>query len=110
MRIWIKALKSWAIKSAYLGFAVCVVLAGSGCASTQKTTTTTTTMTMERPGSAVVGTGGQQDSVAQQSESTTATTETDAGHPGLLSSTIHAIGWVIALPFRLVGGLIRWIF
>jgi hypothetical protein len=41
---------------------------------------------------------------------TTTTTETKAGHPGILSHTVNVIGWVIALSFRFVGGLIGWIF
>ena len=109
MKVQTKASKDWVIKSFYLGFAVCVVLAGAGCASTQKTTTTATTT--EYPRGAEVGMGGQHDSAAvEKSETTIATTETKPGHPGLLSSTVHAIGWVIALPFRLLGGLIGWIF
>ena len=102
---------------------VCIGLAlflfaviGAGCAGTHKTTTTKTTVTSP----AEEGNKGyfnntktadtSNDQVTKESETTTTTTETKAGHPGILSSTVHAIGWVIALPFRLVGGLIGWIF
>jgi hypothetical protein len=112
MKIKTKASKYWVIKSVYLGFALCVVLIGAGCASTHKTTTTETTTAYSN--SEPVGAGEEQDRpVVQKSETTaatTATTETKSGHPGLVSSTVHAIGWVISLPFRLIGGLIGWIF
>ena len=109
MKIKTKASKYWAIKSVYLGFVVGAVLIGAGCASTHKTTTTETTTAYSS--SEPMGTEEQQNRPAvEKSETTTATTETKPGHPGILSSTVHAIGWVISLPFRLVGGLIGWIF
>jgi hypothetical protein len=96
------------------------VVIGAGCASTHKTTTTKTTVTYPADegnkgylkNATPVNTSNDQqnDPVTQKSETTTTTSETKAGHPGILSSTLHAIGWVIALPFRLVGGLIGWIF
>jgi hypothetical protein len=96
------------------------VVIGAGCASTHKTTTTKTTVTYPADegnrgylkNTTTVGTSNDQQNnpVTQKSETTTTTTETKAGHPGILSSTLHAIGWVIALPFRLIGGLIGWIF
>jgi hypothetical protein len=43
-----------------------------------------------------------------QREETTTKTEQDSG--GLLSGTVHAAGQIIALPFRLVGGLIGLMF
>jgi hypothetical protein len=49
--------------------------------------------------------------------STTTTEETkeeehddDGPHFGILSGTVKAIGWVLALPFRAIGGLISIIF
>ena len=44
-------------------------------------------------------------------EVTETTSESDAGGSGgIVSGTINVIGEVLALPFRLVGGLIRLIF
>lgn len=62
-----------------------------GCA------TRTTTVTREKPGSP---------------DETVVTTETEeVAHPtGILSTGVNVIGEIIALPFRLVGGLISIIF
>jgi hypothetical protein len=43
-------------------------------------------------------------------QTTTVTTETQTEHPGVLGSMFHAIGYVISLPFVMVGGLIKIIF
>jgi len=107
--------------SVYLGLSVLFVFEGLGCASTHKTTKTETVVS--QPNGAVANTSGQNtvttvtttgnqqnSGVVDKSETTTTTTENKGGHPGILSSTVHAIGWVIALPFRLIGGLIGWIF
>ncbi|HPD61259.1 MAG TPA: hypothetical protein PKV48_05810, partial [Thermodesulfobacteriota bacterium] len=48
-------------------------------------------------------------SVVVEKETTT-TTETKDGHRGVLSTTFDVVGEIIALPFRIVGGLIRAIF
>ncbi len=41
---------------------------------------------------------------------TTTTIERRAAPRGVLSTTVHLVGEVLALPFRLIGGLLRWIF
>jgi len=122
MQIWTQKLKHAFKNSAYLGLAILFVFVGLGCASTHKTTKTETLITHsndtttnevgKNTETTVTSSGDQQNKrVVNKSETTTTTTETKAaGHPGILSSTVHAIGWVIALPFRLVGGLIGWIF
>ena len=120
MQIWSQKLKNCFKNGAYLGFAVLFVFVGLGCASTHKTTTTETTVTYpnntavegnQQTTTTVLPSGDQQNrGVVEKSETTTTTTKTPSGHPGILSSTVHAIGWVIALPFRLIGGLIGWIF
>lgn len=106
-------------KYAYVWLSMVLVFMGLGCAGTRKTTTTETVVTRSTDTPADVGQNKgvvySRDTSAATSETTettttTETTETKSGHPGLLSSTVHAIGWVIALPFRLVGGLIGWIF
>ena len=118
MKIQKKKSECWFRNSVYLGLAMVFVLMGAGCASTHKTVTTETTVTtspsayqeqeVRNNRGYIVGYEGE--TVVEKSETTTSTTETNSRHPGILSSTVHAIGWVIALPFRLVGGLIRWIF
>jgi hypothetical protein len=104
------------INGVYVGLSVLFVFMGLGCASTHKTTKTETVVTRSSDTPAGVqqnkGIVYSRDTTAETTETTktTETTETKSGHPGFLSSTVHAIGWVIALPFRLVGGLIGWIF
>ncbi len=119
MKIGSQKLKYDFKRSVYMSLVLFLfVVIGTGCASTKKTTETTTTKTIEtypNNTTTVVTSNDQQgNSVSQKSETTTTSTDTATeakpGHPGLISSTVHAIGWVIALPFRLVGGLIGWIF
>ena len=120
MQIRMKESKDWFRNSVYSGLTIFFVLIGAGCASTHKTTTTETTVTYpnntavegnQQTTTTVLPSGDQQNrGVVEKSETTTTTTKTPSGHPGILSSTVHAIGWVIALPFRLIGGLIGWIF
>lgn len=62
--------------------------------------TTTTTRTVERPEGS--------DAMAVEKE-TTVTTERSASG-GILSTTVNVVGEIIALPFRIVGGLISIIF
>ena len=111
-------------RSVYMGLALFLfVVIGAGCASTHKTTKTTTTKTtvtspaeegnkgyLKNTTTVVTSNDQQNNPVTQKSETTTTATETKAEHQGILGSTLHAIGWVIALPFRLVGGLIGLIF
>ncbi|MGH7856612.1 MAG: hypothetical protein ACREQY_04720 [Candidatus Binatia bacterium] len=76
---------------AVLGFAAVAV--DIGCA------TRTTTVTRETDGD-----DGEK-------ETTVTTTEEEVARPtGILSTTLHVVGEVIALPFRLVAGLISIIF
>ncbi len=115
MRICPRKLKNWFKNSAYLGFSVLFVFEGLGCASTHKTTKTETMVTQSndagQDAAATAATSNEhQNKGVVEKSATTTTTETKAGHPGILSSTVHAIGWVIALPFRLIGGLLGWIF
>ena len=120
MQTWSQKLKYGFKNCAYLGFAVLFVFVGLGCASTHKTTKTETVITQSNDTATneagqntetTTSRDQQNRGIVNKSETTTTTTETKpAGHPGILSSTVHAIGWVLALPFRLVGGLIGWIF
>ncbi len=83
---------------------------GLGCASTHKTTTTETTVTS--PNKGVLYQRDQTNNVVTEKTetTTTTTTETKTEHPGVISSTFHAIGYVIALPFIIIGGLFRIMF
>lgn len=70
----------------------------TGCSGA---TTKTTTETVDRPS------GSDPDKV----ERTVTVTEEESSRPGgIISGTVDAIGWVIALPFRIVGGIISIIF
>jgi hypothetical protein len=81
---------------AALFLACFLALATAGATSGCSSSTTTTTRTTEQP----------------SSEAETKTTESQTSGPsvGILSGTIHAIGFILALPFNLVGGLIQLIF
>lgn len=76
---------------------------GGGCASHTKTVRTEAVQypaeTVQHPTETAV--------VERQ---TTETTETRGESVGLLSGTVHVVGQVLALPFRLAGGLIGLIF
>ena len=94
-----------------------IILTGSGCAGTHKTTTTETTTTY--PNKGVIYQGDQQtittvttsdDQEVVEKVETTTTTETKDKHPGVLGSTFHAIGYVISIPFIIIGGVFRTIF
>jgi len=76
---------------------------GAGAATTgcSSHTTTTTRTEQQQQGS---------DEASVRTETTTTEKEHEGPHLGVISGTIHAIGWVLALPFRIVGGLIRLIF
>ncbi len=80
-----------------------IAAAGAGCA---RRTTVPQTYTRE---SSTTTPGA----VSQTTETRTTVTETrvDEDAPrGVLSTTVHFIGEILALPFRLVGGLLRAIF
>ena len=71
----------------------------SGCSSS----TTTTTRTTEQPST-------ESGTTVQTTETKTTESQTSGPGVGILSGTIHAIGFILALPFKLVGGLIQLIF
>jgi len=125
MQIQSQKLKYELKRSICIGLALFLfVVIGAGCASTYKTTKTTTTKTtvtyptqegnkgyLKNTTRVATLNDRQNNPVTQKSETTTTTnTKAKAGHQGILGAALHAIGWVIALPFRLVGSLIGWIF
>jgi hypothetical protein len=73
----------------------------AGVVTTTASAETTTTETIERP---------SHERVVETEKETTETKESNGAHYGIISGTVHAVGWVLALPFRIVGGLIRLIF
>lgn len=75
-----------------------VLAAAPGCAR-REVSTVRTERTIEPP------------SVVVEQETTTVTkTGTPQEPRGVLSTTVHVLGELLALPFRLVGGLIRLLF
>ena len=78
----------------------------SGCSSRTQTTTTTRE---EAPAAApAAGTPAAGTVVTETTK--TETTTSGPGCSGVLSCTFAGLGWVIALPFRLVAGVIELIF
>ncbi len=91
-------------KGSHLFVALLLALSiGAGCSSQTKTVRTETTQypteTLQNP-----------TEPAAVNRQTTTTTETRRESGGLVSGTVHAVGQVIALPFRIVGGVIETIF
>ncbi len=97
--------RKWFIAGAFSGLIVVFILIGSGCSSTTQTTKTQTTATSPDSNSS-----HGEDGAVLESETTTTTTEATHDSPGILSSTLHAVGYVLALPFIIVGGLLKMIF
>ena len=80
-----------------------LLIIGGGAATTG-CSSSTTTHTVERP-----ATNG--DAAATQTETTTTEThETSGPGVGIVSGTVHVIGMVLALPFKIIGGLLELIF
>jgi hypothetical protein len=93
--------------SVYMGVVLMMFMSmGAGCASTRQTTTTETTVKHTDSSHAVPA----SEPTAVVEKNTTTTTETEQGHTGLVGGIFHVIGSVIALPFILIGGLLRMIF
>ncbi len=118
MRNWLRKFEHCFKSGVCLGLMMFLLFMGFGCVSTRKTTTETVVMNSNdrvvndegQNTTTVASSDNQQNKGVVEKSETTTITETRSGHPGILSSTVHAIGWVIALPFRLIGGLIGWIF
>jgi hypothetical protein len=71
--------------------------ATTGCSSS------TTTHGVERPAT-------NEEGATQTETTTTETHETSGPGVGIVSGTVHVIGMILALPFKIVGGLIELIF
>jgi hypothetical protein len=82
----------------------CLLVLGAGGATVGcSSTTTTTTHTTAEPSSEGAAT-------VQTTETKTTEQQTSGPGVGILSGTIHAIGFILALPFKIIGGLIQIIF
>ena len=87
--------------------AVCLVILGvtPGCAHRTKTI-----RTEERVAHSSDTVPATTQVVTDRTTTQTTTATTSEEPRGLLSTTVHVIGEILALPFRLVGGLLRIIF
>lgn len=78
----------------------------AGCATRSKTTVVE--RRVESPAAGYQSPPAPQTVVERQ---TTTEVERKESHPrGVLSTTVHVVGEIVSLPFRLVGGLLRLIF
>jgi hypothetical protein len=92
-------------------FASCALILAQGCASTDKTTTVTTTTRVN--GGTVTSQPLPGDVATDPSSTTpggpsaTTTTTTQSNEPdSVLGATLHLVGTVILLPFRIVGDVL----
>jgi hypothetical protein len=91
---------------------VALIAPATGCSST-RTSSTTTVHTEEGTTSPSQQDPAQQPQTKVVTEKTETVTEKESSGPwcgGILSCTFEGVGWVLALPFRLVGGAIDVIF
>ena len=79
-----------------------LLITGNGAAATG-CSSSSTTHTVERP-----ATNG--DATTQTETTTTETREVSGPGVGIVSGTVHVIGVILALPFKIIGGLIELIF
>jgi hypothetical protein len=79
-----------------------LLITGSGAVTTG-CSSTTTTHTVERPAT-------NEEGAPQTETTTTETHEASGPGVGIVSGTVHVIGMILALPFKIVGGLLELIF
>lgn len=86
--------------------ACCGLFLAQGCASTERTSTVTTSTRVSGGGASSQTVPG--DSTADTSPaSTTTTTTTQSDEPdSVLGATLHLVGTIILLPFRIVGDVL----
>lgn len=82
----------------------------SGCSST--TTKSTVTRQETAPAAASDGSAAADKGSTVVTEKTETVTESNsgAGCSGVLSCTFAGVGWVIALPFRIIAGAVELVF
>lgn len=92
--------------------ASCALMLAQGCASTEKTTTVSTTSSVgSAPVSSQAATGDVEGNSSSANPAppptTTTTTTTQSNEPdSVLGATLHLVGTVILLPFRIVGDVL----
>jgi hypothetical protein len=105
LRGWRKSDRLWAEENRMRTVATVLIAAtlvfGAGTATTGCSNHTTTTRTVEQHGDG---------ETAVKTETTSTENDDDGGGGGIISGTIDVIGFIIALPFKIVGGLIEIIF
>lgn len=89
---------------------VVIIFLMLGCAtsSVTKTETITTETIYSTEGNKGNFPSGQTSAVKKTTKSKE--TKKPSGGGGILGTTVHAIGWALALPFKLIAGLIQFIF
>ena len=87
-----------------------VLVSIAGCSSTTTTTTVKKTRVPVDEYSEDEQPRHHQHADEEKEETTTTVEESGAACSGILSCTVHGVGYVLALPFRLVGGIIDVIF
>jgi hypothetical protein len=83
---------------------------GTGCSGASKSTRTETETTVTHPADQSTTSLHPTETTTVKKELTTETETESSSGGGVLSTTVDVIGEIIALPFRLIGGLIRFIF
>ncbi len=83
---------------------------GMGCSSVSKTTRTEKETTVTHPADQTATTFHPTEKTVVEKETTTETEAQSAGGGGVLSTTVDVVGEILALPFRIVAGLLRAIF
>lgn len=87
---------------------LCVgMLVATGCAQHTQTRVTRTEQVVRHPAPTEMTNRSAEESTVVEKESTTTVQQEPRG---ILSSTVHVVGEILALPFHLVAGLLRLIF
>lgn len=83
-----------------------------GCSSTTTKSTVTRQETVPAPVAASDSSAAADKGSTVVTEKTETVTESDSGIgcSGVLSCTFHGLGWVIALPFRIIAGAVELVF
>lgn len=95
------------IRHRTVGFLCAGMLVATGCAQHTRTRVTRTEEVVRRPVQTQTTNLSAEERTVVEKESTTAVQQEPRG---ILSSTVHVVGEILALPFHLVAGLLKLIF